>query len=200
MTSHEDQNPARQPNLTGTESGSTGRTGDRPADVEAARMAAKRAAVDLARRSGAELTARPAFPGAQFNIPDLEPLIGLHASRRVELAARHAARDYVRQAREEGRSWHEIGQSLGLQPGTEPDSVGHTVADSAYTYVAGNPDSDYAWHYGRSFAWHCRTCDQTISDRGPYFGLADDEPGHAEGCQRLQATLAAREAEWEAGQ
>lgn len=134
----------------------------------------------------------------------LEPLTGLHASRQVELAARHAAHDYVRRAREEGRSWHEIGQALGLEPGADRDSAGRTVADAAYAYVAGDPDSGDAGGYGRSFAWQCRSCDGTISDRGPYFGPADGERGHAEGCQRLQATIATRDAqrqtEWEAGQ
>ena len=74
------------------------------------------------------------------------------------------------------------------------------MAEVAYSYVAGDPDADYAWRYGRSFAWQCPSCERTISDRGPSFGPADDERGHADTCQRLQATITARQADWEAGQ
>lgn len=66
--------------------------------------------------------------------------------------------------------------------------------------MAGDPDSDYAWRYGRSFVWWCHSCERTVSDRGPYFGPADDERGHADTCRQLQPTIAAREAGWEAGQ
>ena len=61
--------------------------------------------------------------------------------------------------------------------------------------------------YGPSFAWTCGSCDGLISDRGLCNGPADDERGHADGCTRLAATIAAWDAEsaaldtaWEAGQ
>jgi hypothetical protein len=170
------------------------------AETDAARNAARRAALEVARGNRAHLADRPAFPGARPGMPDLEPLTGLHASRQVEIAARHAARDYVRLAREEGRTWHEIGQALGLEPGANRDSTARTVAEAAYSYVAGDPDGDYAWRYGQSFTWRCPSCDHAISDRGPYLGPADDKRGHAATCQRLQATIRCREADWEAGQ
>lgn len=208
MTGQEDQNPAGPDDPSRAGSQPAGPADHRRAEIDAARDAARRAALDVARGSGAHLAARPAFPGARPGVPDLEPLTGLHASRQVELAARHAARDYVRLAREDGCTWHQIGQALGLEPGADRDSAGRTTAEAAYTYVAGDPDSDHAWRYGRFFVWQCHSCDRAISDRGPYTGPADDERGHAATCQRLQAAIRSRDADrdtgwdtgWEAGQ
>jgi hypothetical protein len=180
MTGQRDPNPADANDLY---SRPTAPTEYGRAEGGAVCEAARRAALDVAFDTGAHLTARPAFPGARLSLPDLEPLMGLHASRQVELAARHAARDYVRLAREEGRSWHQIGQALGLEPGTDRDSAGHTVAEAAYNYVAGDPNADCVWPYGRSFAWRCPSCERTIG-----------------ACHRLQASIAARQTEWEAGQ
>jgi hypothetical protein len=54
--------------------------------------------------------------------------------------------------------------------------------------------------------WTCRSCDQTITDRGQLSGPADDEIGHAEDCARHSAEIAAWNAEaqrwaaeWQAG-
>jgi hypothetical protein len=197
MTGQQDPNPLGPNDPPGGGSQPNGPADHRRAEIDAARDAARRAALDVARGGGAHLTARPAFPGARFGVPDLEPLTGLHASRQVELAARHAARDYVRLAREEGRSWHEIGHALGLEPGGDRDSAGRTVAEAAYTYVAGDPDSDYAWRYGRSFVWTCHSCDRAIGDSGPCLGPANDERGHADTCERLQAAMRDRDAGWD---
>lgn len=173
----------------------------------AARDLVRRAMFDLARADGTQLIARTAFRGSRTTVPDVEPLVGLSVSRRLEIAARGHARDYIRAARETGHSWQEIGTALGLVPGGDAQRGGDTVAEAAFAYAAGHPDTEVARRYGRSVVWHCDTCDQAISDHGLIVGPAEDERGHTESCPRLTATVAAWdaqwddiEADWEAGQ
>ena len=159
---------------------------------------ARSAVIGLARGRGAEFTTRPMVPDSDLTVRDLEPLDGARAARDIELGARHAARDYIRQAREAGHSWDQIGQALGLAPNADADQAGLTVAEAAYTYAAGSPHTDTAMRYGRSFVWRCRSCDQAIGDRGLIAGPADNEPGHAGDCGRLAAAVAEWDAGWEA--
>ena len=113
------------------------------------------------------------------------------------VAVEIAARDYIRQAREAGHGWEQIGQALGITPGATADQAGLTVAEATYTYAAGSPHTDTAIRYGRSFVWRCASCDQAISDRGPIAGPADNEPGHTERCPRLAAAITAWNVGWE---
>ena len=159
---------------------------------------ARSAVIGLARGRGAEFTTRPMVPDSDLTVRDLEPLDGARAARDIELGARHTAREYIRQAREAGHSWDQIGQALGLAPNADADQAGLTVAEAAYTYAAGSPHTDTAMRYGRSFVWRCRSCDQAIGDRGLIAGPADDEVGHREGCPRLAAAVAEWDAGWEA--
>jgi hypothetical protein len=169
--------------------------------MAAARDTARREAFRLARDSGAAVVNRPIFRGdKEPTVRDVEPLAGARAARDIELAARGTARDYIRQAREAGHGWEQIGQALGLAPGGHADQESATVADAAYTYAVGKRESEPPWE-PRSFGWTCRSCDKPISDRGLIQGPADDEPGHAEDCRRLAAAVAewnARAAEWTA--
>lgn len=123
----------------------------------------------------------------------------MRAARDVELGARHAARTYIRNAREAGHTWHDIGTALGITPGGDAQQDGDTIAETAYTYAAGSPDTETARRYGRSVTWTCLSCQSLVSDRGLISGPADDERGHAQACPRLAATIAAWDAEWEAG-
>jgi hypothetical protein len=180
---------------------------DRQDAVRAARNAARNSAFTLARETGAGTITRPAYPGSDRTVRDVEPLAGMTASRDLELAARHTALGYIRHAREAGRSWHQIGTAMHLVPGGDAQQAGDTTAEAAYTYAAGNPASESARRYGPSFAWTCHACDNTISDHGLCGSPADDERGHASNCPRLAATIAAwdaqwddPEADWEAGQ
>jgi hypothetical protein len=175
--------------------------------ISSARRAASRAAIDLARANGAQVISRPAYRGAQSAIQDVEPLAGLRAAREVELGARFSTRNYIRDAREAGHTWQQIGTALDLTPGGEADLAGSTTAEAAYSYAAGSPDTETARRYGRSFSWTCGSCEGLISDHGLCNGPADDERGHADDCARLAATVAAWDAEsaefdaeWEAGQ
>jgi hypothetical protein len=142
---------------------------------------------------------RPMFPGdKEPTVRDVEPLAGARAARDLQLAARGTAREYIRQAREAGQSWEQIGQALGVAPGADADQAGLTVAEAAYTYAAGSPHTDTAVRYGRSFVWHCPSCDQAISDCGLIAGPADDELGHTGDCPRLAAAIAEWDTGWEA--
>src|SRR6266705_4047257 len=151
----------------------------------AARTTARRSALNLARAAGAQVISRPIFPGAHTTTGDVEPLAGLQASRDIELGARHIARGYIRDAREAGHGWQAIGIALDLTP--DADRAGQSIAEAGYTYAAGDPDTDTARRYGRSFGWTCRSCDGIISDRGLCNGPVDDEHGPAPGCVRLAA-------------
>jgi hypothetical protein len=151
---------------------------------------------DLARDRGAEFITRPNFPGSHLTVDSLEPLTGARAARDIELTSRHAARDYIRQAREAGHGWVQIGHALGITPNADADQAGLTVAED--TYAAGNPHTDTAIRYGRSFVWRCQSCDQAISDHGLIAGPHDNEIGHAENCGRLAAAVAEWDAGWEA--
>jgi hypothetical protein len=160
--------------------------------------AARRAVLGLARDCGFEPAPSPASRSAGLTARDLEPLAGARAARDIELGARRAARDYIRAAREAGHGWDQIGHALALAPGADADQAGLTAGEAAYTYAAGNPQTDTAIRYGRSFTWRCLACDQAISDRGQIAGPADDEQGHATDCRRLAAAVAEWDAGWEA--
>jgi sugar phosphate isomerase/epimerase len=162
----------------------------------AARNLARQATFELARAAGAQPIVRPAYRGANTTVPDVDPLAGLSASRRLELAARVQAADYIRAAREAGHTWHDIGTALGLFPGADVQQAGDTVAEAAFTYAAGHPDTSFA--YDRSVIWRCASCDQAISDHGLDNGPADSERGHTVNCPRLAAAIEAWDAEWAA--
>jgi hypothetical protein len=172
--------------------------GERARQFAAMRDHARRAVVGLARDCGAEFITRPMFPDSDLAVRDLEPLNGARAARDIELGARHAARDYIRQAREAGHGWDQIGQALSVAPNTDADQTGLSVAEAAYSYAAGSPHTEVAIRYGRSFIWRCRSCDQAISDRGLIAGPADDEIGHTGDCPRLAAAIAEWNTGWEA--
>jgi hypothetical protein len=186
-----------------TEPGTTGPDAGR--GMFEARQTARREAFRLARDAGAQILTGPMFRSERESaVRDVEPLAGARAARDLEAAARGTALDYIRQAREAGHGWEQIGHALGLEPGA--DQEGATPADAAYTYAVGAGESDPPW-LPRSFGWSCRSCHQHITDRGLIQGPADDELGHAGTCPRLTAAVAewdaetARwEAEWEAGQ
>jgi len=156
----------------------------------------------LAEAEGAEIRERPVWPGAFSTTRYAEPLAGIRAAQTVQRTAERVADDYVRHARVEGIGWREIGEALGL--GEDGQRTGYDLAVAAYEHVVGEPDL----LRDPSFYYTCPACEQGISDRGPYESHPEDnERGHAEGCTRLAADVAAwqaqrdaEEAEWEAGQ
>jgi hypothetical protein len=148
-----------------------------------ARTQAGRAVVNVIQQTGGPLARDGDAPAG-----------GLAAARAVELAARRLVCDYIRAAREAGQGWQEIGTALGLTAGG--DGAGDTIAEAAFSYAAGPSDSHWNRTYGPSVIWRCPACSGLISDHGPVSGPRDDEPGHADGCERLAATLAAWDAQW----
>jgi hypothetical protein len=77
-------------------------TNDQNVAAAKARNAARNAAVSLARDSGAQIVTRPAFPGSETRVHDVEPIAGMRAARVLELAARRTDLSYIRDAREAG--------------------------------------------------------------------------------------------------
>ena len=161
----------------------------------AARNQARRAAFQLARDCGAQIVTRPVFAAdKEPTVRDVEPLAGARAAHDLELSAHGIVRDYIRQAREAGRGWDQIGRALGLDA---PGRAEATPAEAAYTYAVGRRESEPSWE-PRYFGWTCRSCDKSISDRGLIAGPADDEPGHAGDCPRMAAAIAEWNTGWEA--
>ncbi len=150
-----------------------------------------------AQTGGAEVRERPIWPGSASTTRYAEPLAAIRAARVLEDAARRVARDNVRYARQDGATWQQVGEALGLAADGEQD--GYDLAVAAYEHAAGPSD---AWHQS-SFSWGCTACGSAIADRGPYESHPDDnERGHADTCRRHAAAVAAWQAErdaWEAG-
>ena len=170
-----------------------------PAGVaDEARQWTRRAVLDMVRKSGGHTVTRPMFrdrPSLHMTTTDVEPMAGIRAVRQIEYSTRGLTREYARQAREDGHTWHEIGAALGLS--ASADHRGVPLADAAYDEVADDPDGEYGRRYKRTFAWTCPACRAVVSDQGPCGGPAEDEQGHADRCPRLVATMAAWEAEWD---
>lgn len=140
----------------------------------------------LVKDTGGEMVTRPVIrsdpQGAVTNEP--EPLAGITAARHLEWAMRDEIRRHVKAAREDGRTWAEIGAALGCRTG--PDRL--PVSESAFRVVAADLGS------GPSFAWTCPACLKTVIDYGPEAGHPEDaERGHAGGCARFAETVA----EWD---
>jgi hypothetical protein len=94
--------------------------------IEDGRRAARHAIEELALRHGAAALTRPPHPGARSTIRSVEPLAGLRAAREIEFGTRHAISNYIRDARETGQSWHDIGTAMHLVPGRDASLEGDT--------------------------------------------------------------------------
>lgn len=144
-----------------------------------ARQFVRRAVHDIVRDTDGPdaFTTRPIFPGASSTESAPDPAAAFKAARIVRDAAENAVRRYVAEMREGGRSWDEIGELL-------PIENGDVAAAEAFEQFA---DGDA---FDRRFFWRCLSCEQTISDRGPYNGHpVDCETGHAEDCARHAAEV-----------
>jgi len=95
-------------------------------------------------------------PDLHMTTTDAEPMAGIQAVRQVQHAARRLTREYVRQAREDGHTWQEIGAALDLSASAAHRGV--SLADAAYDDITGDPDGEHASRYGRTFIWTCPAC------------------------------------------
>jgi hypothetical protein len=146
----------------------------------------ERAVLGIVRDTGGPVITRPRCPGSAATVPDTEALTGLRTAAGVELRARQLARGYIRTAREDGASWHEIGAALDLAANDEHDCA----AEAAFGYAA-PADSYYARIYGPTCNWRCPACYGLIRDLGPHQGSpARSEEMHGPGCPRLAADVA----------
>jgi len=180
----------------------TGRSGAFAADDESetpddrardeARRAVNAAILQMAHAAGAPVQERRIFPDSTFTVTDPEPLAGIGFALMLTDHARQQIHRFIRRAREDGADWREIGTALRLQQAADEHDGDLGVA--AFEYAAGAPAQrfDRMW-----FGWDCPACRGRVIDYGPYGGHPDDcESGHAEGCQRRAAAIAAYEARW----
>jgi hypothetical protein len=161
----------------------------RAADL--ARQHTHQAVLSTVRDTGGQTVTRPVFrnrPGLDMTVSEPEPIAALQAAVAVGHALRRITCGYVRQAREDGHSWPDIGAALGLEG---PAGGGRSAAEAAYDQVAGGPG-----FRARAFAWVCPACRSTVLDRGPEAGHPEDcEESHAKDCPRLAAAVTAWDAE-----
>jgi len=154
-----------------------------------ARDLIRTAVFTLVREAGAPVTKRPLIRTKPdgLTVPEPDPLAAITAARHLEWAARDALRGHVRNAREDGRTWDQVGTALGYKPG--PDVP--PVSESAFRVVATDLGGGY------SFGWTCPDCLKAVIDYGPELPPHDAEHGHAEGCERFAATVRAWNEQWE---
>ena len=113
--------------------------------------------------------------------PQPEPLAGIRAACSLRHAASRAIADLARYAREDGKSWAEIGAAM------EPVHDEYSAFGAVASLMSRGP----------SFAWTC-ACGPVITDHGPGPGHPyDQEQGHSDGCVRFAAKVAAYEARME---
>ena len=147
------------------------------ADAVGSEMAAALSRVVAAAAPDA-FSIEPIFPGSTVTGRRPAPVPALRAALLLARMLSGEARRQVRRAREVGLSWAELAPAVDAE-----DAV------SAYEWAAGPGSS--RWDV-RSVVWRCPTCRQLVTDRGPYDGHPDDEErGHAAGCDRHAADVAA---------
>jgi hypothetical protein len=123
------------------------------------------------------------------------PLAGVRAAIAVRNGGERLIRDWADKARAAGTSWDEIGEALGLLQ----EGQSFSREEAAFEYVVDskplpkNDTGEWQPRYDqRNTYWSCGSCGQRIIDRGPYESHPDDnESGHAEGCERHAAEVAA---------
>lgn len=129
-----------------------------------------------------------------FNYGDVDvPANYLHAIEAADWLQRVAhgmAAEYARKARGQGHSWDEIADAFGI----DRDQVNEPAVE-AFERVA----PPQRWRDNNAY-WTCRSCDQHISDRGPYeANPADSETGHLESCQRHQREISVYQGDRDTG-
>jgi hypothetical protein len=128
-----------------------------------------------------EKSYRPSRPwprSRDFRRDGPEPLHQLEAAFQIERAAHHLASQYIRQARQAGRAWIEIGDVLQLLSSAAANKV--SVGEEAYDYAL----RDQHGPGRQTYTWTCPDCQHDITDHGPYPEPPIREEGHGTGCSR----------------
>ena len=149
-----------------------------------ARQATRRAIGDVMR-------ARDGLPWLAIIDPLADPLGAIAAACAVAAEAAACVRDFTRMAREAGRAWGEIGEPMGFADDPRPGLT--SVAEHAFQVAASDLGS------GQVFTWQCPKCQKLILDYGPELPPDQSERGHARGCARYEAMVAAWDAQWDDG-
>lgn len=165
-----------------------------PGDVDHDQV---RSLVDRAVKAGvpaAQMYERKLRPESTIGYPEPRPLAGLQAALLVARLATTAAHKYAKGLRGEGTSWRDIADLLEI-----PWSDDYSRRERAYELVAGPADNRRGAYADLRVFWTCggpNGCGQYVTDRGPYDAHPrDNETGHADGCARVAAEVAAWE--WE---
>jgi hypothetical protein len=154
--------------------------------AQEAGTAVNAAVLRLAYLTGAQIVQAPPWPGASFTEEQPEPGAGIRIALALERAARAGVRVYIQRAREAGMSWHEVGEALDVAELAR--ARGSSLAEAAFRYAAER--SAHLSGQPGVFRWTCPDCGEMVSDRGPSGrSPAEDELGHAGGCQRLAVAV-----------
>jgi hypothetical protein len=106
-----------------------------------------------------------------------EPVTGLLIARELEDSAGQWARNYMRDLREDGASWQQIGTVIGWEDNAASRAFAAGIASPWLDSETGQ------WRDDGTFGWHCPECTRPIIDHSPDPGA---ENGHAEYCPRSQ--------------
>lgn len=148
-------------------------------------------------RTAIEVVARDGFgagiverriPGFSGPYRDVEPIAGVRAAVLTRDVAVGRVREYARQARSGGHSWDAIAEAMGIEGGQGQ----WPRAQLAYLHLI-----EGRWLDGDSVvSWWCGCCGERVDDRGPFEAAPfNNETGHAAGCARHAAEVAAYRAD-----
>lgn len=121
-----------------------------------------------------------------------DPMAGLRSALFLRNVAEGQLYEYARTARGAGRSWDEIGVALDL-----PDYDCQSRGEVAFAWLVEGREPEPEPEGLPSFRtpsayWRCGFCEQQVTDHGPCGSHPDDvESGHATGCARHAAEIAA---------
>jgi hypothetical protein len=123
-----------------------------------------------------------------------DPLTAVRAARTVRQEAVQLLGGHIDRARGAGHTWAELAGALGLTEDAEREGI--PVDEAAFHWATtGRIDGDgphQVWGDHPYRSWRCAACREWVHDRGPFNGNPDDdETGHAPGCARHTADLAA---------
>jgi hypothetical protein len=111
-----------------------------------------------------------------------DPVTGLLITRQLEHQAGQWARNYMRDLREEGGSWKQIGEVIGWEDNAAAHAFMAATASPWLDSEAGQ------WRDDKTFGWRCPVCGKQVVDYGPE---ADAEHGHVPDCPRRATNIRA---------
>jgi hypothetical protein len=126
--------------------------------------------------------------------PQPDPQAAVRAARQLQWTATGLLGQHIDRARGRGVSWHDLAAPLGITG--DADAEGIAPAEAAFHLATtGRIDGDgphQVWGRDPYRSWRCAACREWVRDRGPFNGHPDDdETGHAAGCTRHAADVAA---------